>query len=139
MALDHGSPTPLYVQLADMLREQIGSGVYRSGAALPPEDGIGRLFGVGRMTVRRAVAVLRQEGLLVTERGAPSRFREQVERDFIILDRARAVARMPSRKESRLHGLPAGVPLLEIVEADGPVRTVPGDRFGVQGTTSTSA
>jgi DNA-binding GntR family transcriptional regulator len=55
MSIVRRSSVARYVQLAETLRAQIIAGVYPAGAALPPEDDIGRLHGIGRMSVRRAL------------------------------------------------------------------------------------
>lgn len=134
MGIDRGSPTPLYVQLAELVREEISVGRYAPGAPLPPEDGIGRLHGVGRMSVRRALDLLRHEGLIVTERGSPARVRSQPERTFLgLADTDRLVARMPTRQEALQLRVQVGVPLLEVQHADGTTETFPADRFGAQG------
>jgi GntR family transcriptional regulator len=64
--VDHMDPTPLYVQLADILRGMITSGELRPRAPLPSESYLQQEQGVSRGTVRMAVAILRDEGLVVT-------------------------------------------------------------------------
>jgi GntR family transcriptional regulator len=59
-------PTPLYVQLADVLRGMIESGELQPRALLPSESYLQQEQGVSRGTVRMAVAILRDEGLVVT-------------------------------------------------------------------------
>jgi GntR family transcriptional regulator len=59
-------PTPLYVQLANILREMITSGDLQPRAALPSESYLQQEHGVSRGTVRTAVGILRDEGLVVT-------------------------------------------------------------------------
>lgn len=54
----------LYRQLFLALREQIRRGVYREGDPIPTEDQLCQSFGVSRITVRRAVADLAEEGWL---------------------------------------------------------------------------
>ncbi|MCG5215440.1 GntR family transcriptional regulator [Streptosporangium sp. KLBMP 9127] len=58
----------VYAQIADVLREQIASGHFPAGGALPSELALSGQFRVARTTVRRALAVLRDEGLIVTIR-----------------------------------------------------------------------
>lgn len=124
----------MYVQLADLLREQISSGRYPQGGVLPPEDGIGRQYGVGRMCVQRAIAVLRNEGLIVTGRGAQAQVRAQPVRTmFGIESSEQLVARMPTPTEARRLALAAGVPLLEVTRTDGSVEVFPADRYGARG------
>lgn len=57
---------PLYVQLASILRERITSGLYKHLDPLPSEDRMKDEFDISRDTVRRAVQVLRDEGLVFT-------------------------------------------------------------------------
>ncbi|GAA5236770.1 GntR family transcriptional regulator [Verticiella sediminum] len=54
----------LYRQLFLALREEIRRGVYREGEPIPNEEQLGQSFGVSRITVRRAVADLVEEGWL---------------------------------------------------------------------------
>jgi len=57
---------PLYVQLAAVLRQRIKSGEYGHLDPLPSEDRLKDEFEISRDTVRRAVKVLRDEGLVFT-------------------------------------------------------------------------
>jgi len=59
-------PTPLYTQLANILRNMIKSGELQQRAPLPSESYLQQEQGVSRGTVRMAVAILRDEGLVVT-------------------------------------------------------------------------
>ena len=60
---------PLYAQLAAVLRERIASGLWSRGDVLPAIDLLMEEFGVSRVTVRDAIKVLSQEGLLSPQRG----------------------------------------------------------------------
>jgi GntR family transcriptional regulator len=60
------NPTPLYVQLAGILRDMITAGELAPRAPLPSESYLQQEQGVSRGTVRMAVAILRDEGLVVT-------------------------------------------------------------------------
>ena len=64
--VDPLSPTPLYVQVADILAGRIGSGALAKGMPLPSESTLRQEFGVSRGTARAAVAELRRRGLVVT-------------------------------------------------------------------------
>jgi GntR family transcriptional regulator len=64
--VDHMNPTPLYAQLADILREMITSGELQPRSPLPSESYLQQEQGVSRGTVRTAVGILREEGLVVT-------------------------------------------------------------------------
>lgn len=61
---------PLYVQIADRLREEIGA--LATGARIPSEPQLSRAFGVSRFTVARAVEQLVDEGLIVRRQGSGS-------------------------------------------------------------------
>lgn len=60
---------PLYIQIANQLRHSIQSQVYPVGNKLPPESQLSQQFDVNRHTLRQAIALLKQEGLLRAERG----------------------------------------------------------------------
>jgi GntR family transcriptional regulator len=57
---------PLYAQLAGILRDRITSGELTRLDPLPSETALSQEHGVGRDTVRRAIAMLRDEGLVFT-------------------------------------------------------------------------
>lgn len=64
-----GDPTPLYYRLATILRAGIDSGEYPAGSSLPSELELETLYSVSRMTVRKAVGSLVEDGLLYRKRG----------------------------------------------------------------------
>lgn len=61
-------PIPLYVQLADVLRRRVAER-YRADDRLPTVAQLGAEFGVALVTVRQALALLEQEGLIDRARG----------------------------------------------------------------------
>lgn len=62
--LVRSSGTALHRQIFLVLRDQILRGTYAPGAALPAEEELGAHFGVSRITVRRALGDLKQQGLV---------------------------------------------------------------------------
>ncbi|MFC4107854.1 GntR family transcriptional regulator [Micromonospora zhanjiangensis] len=64
--IDLMSPTPLYVQLADLLAGRIADGDLAPRQPLPSESTLQQEYGVSRGTVRAAMALLRERGLVVT-------------------------------------------------------------------------
>lgn len=60
------SPGYRYLRLADRLAALIAAGTLRPGRRLPGERDLAAEHGVSVGTVRRAAAVLRERGLLVT-------------------------------------------------------------------------
>lgn len=65
MTIDHGAAEFPFEQLAGILRGRIESGEYAPGRKIPPLTELQGEFGLSSMTVRRAVRVLADEGLLV--------------------------------------------------------------------------
>lgn len=76
MTLDPEGPVPLYQQLADLLRQQIESGQLLPNRPVPSETTLQQEYGVSRDTVRHALEILREAGLVVTVRGKGTYVRE---------------------------------------------------------------
>ena len=111
-----------------MLREQIVQRVYLPGQRLPKESELVEEHAVSLMTMRRALALLREEGLIVSRRGVPSSVREQPHRRRVTLSAgSRLVSRMPSAHERLDLGLERGTPILEIRRSDGSVQKLSAD------------
>ena len=70
--VDPDSATPVYVQVANILRSRIESGQLLPDRPVPSESQLQQEFGVARGTARKAIAVLREEGLVVTVMGRGS-------------------------------------------------------------------
>ena len=60
---------PLYYQLQELLHQQIASGRFTVGDALPSEGELCRLFGVSRIVVRQALEVLEDDGEIIRQQG----------------------------------------------------------------------
>ncbi len=69
VTIDHGAATPVYLQLAAILRARIESGEPPAGRALPSETTLMQEHGIARETARKAVRVLRNEGLVEVIQG----------------------------------------------------------------------
>lgn len=104
--IDKGRPTPAYLQLSELVRGAIEAGDLPVGAALPSERELAASLGLARMTVRRAVEALVEEGLLVRRHGSGTYVRRpSVEQTF---DRVLGFS-----DEARKLGFEAGTDLLE--------------------------
>ncbi|MFB4196296.1 GntR family transcriptional regulator [Streptomyces carpaticus] len=68
MAVTRLGRNPMYQQIADTLREQIASGSLPPDTKLPTEGELRAEYGVSRETVRRALGLLLNEGLIVSAR-----------------------------------------------------------------------
>jgi GntR family transcriptional regulator len=64
--IDSTGPKLVYVQVADWITGRIERGELRPGHKLPAERDLAAEIGVGYMTVRRAMRLLRERGLIVT-------------------------------------------------------------------------
>jgi GntR family transcriptional regulator len=64
VVIDHDSPTPLYLQLAALLRGQIERG--RLTSRVPSVKTLSQEHGVSHITAEKALAVLKEEGLVIS-------------------------------------------------------------------------
>lgn len=67
--LDFSGRTQLYFQLYDILLKEITNGKYKAGELLPTENDLIEQYGISRVTVRKAMDLLQQDGLIVKKRG----------------------------------------------------------------------
>lgn len=63
------STSPLYAQVTDAMRERIVKGVWPVGMQIPSLPVLSEEFGVALITIRQAVQLLKDEGLLQPEQG----------------------------------------------------------------------
>ena len=69
MKLNTTSDIPLFEQLKNDLLEQIKKGIYISGQQIPTETELSELYHVSRITIRRAITELCNEGVLIKKQG----------------------------------------------------------------------
>ena len=62
--VDHEYPVPLYWQVAEAIRRQIADGVLNPGDKLPTEKWLTENYKVSRVTARKAVQTLIDNGTL---------------------------------------------------------------------------
>jgi GntR family transcriptional regulator len=60
---------PAYLRIASTLSDEMAAGIYRAGDQLPTEPQLRARFGVSPVTVRRAVTILLDRGLVTTTQG----------------------------------------------------------------------
>ncbi|MDD3172590.1 MAG: GntR family transcriptional regulator [Herbinix sp.] len=75
--LDSDSATPLYLQVADDIKQKIASGEYKAGQILPSETKCCEIYQVSRVTIRNAISDLVDQGLLVRKHGKGSYVEKQ--------------------------------------------------------------
>ena len=127
------SSTPQYQQVADTLRRRIARAEYGEGEIIPPTNELESLFSVSNITIRKALAVLAEEGWITGRRGvgtvvnaAPRdlRLKIAVSGDFTEWVDTASGKSLPIKqkvldfdikpgpaRETKLLGLPAGSPL----------------------------
>ncbi len=111
--LDRGGSTPLYMQLASVLRGQIERGEWQPGQKIPSENELNRMYGISRMTARQVLAQLVSEDLL---------FRVQGKGTFVARPKiaTRALAYMGIRQQLERMGISTTTRVLstEVLPAD---------------------
>ncbi len=69
-SLDNGKAAePKYIQVANIIRQNILDGIWHEGDAIPPEKILCSRFNIARGTMRQALQILENEGYLVREQG----------------------------------------------------------------------
>jgi GntR family transcriptional regulator len=126
--LREDNPSPLYLQLEQLIRDAIGADILAAGNAIPPERDLATEYDVSRITVRKAIGRLVEEGLLTRRRGAGTFVTGRVEKIFSKLSsftedmaargrRASSswISRAPGQvnpEEAMMLGLSPGAPVL---------------------------
>jgi GntR family transcriptional regulator len=66
-AIDIGNP--LYIRIANHLRNRVMSGIYKKGEKIPGEMELCNEFNTSRVTIRQSLKVLEQQGMLIRKQG----------------------------------------------------------------------
>lgn len=115
--IDHAIKSPRYIQVYSTVRDWIYQGSNKPGSRLPTEEELCRLFLVSRITTRKAVDMLVDEGLVVRQPGRGT---------FVVEDLADApvIGEMDQllRKVERL-GKTSRISQAEVVEIDADPET----------------
>jgi DNA-binding GntR family transcriptional regulator len=67
--IDRTSYEPAYAQLVNILQTSMATGVFKPGALLPSEAQLCEQYKISPMTVRRAINILLDRGLIITAKG----------------------------------------------------------------------
>jgi GntR family transcriptional regulator len=76
------NPAPLYMQLQQLIRDAIKRDLLGQDDAIPAERDLAEEYAVSRITVRKALGALVEEGLLIRRRGAGTFVAARVEKSF---------------------------------------------------------
>jgi GntR family transcriptional regulator len=133
-SVDPTSDRPVYKQIADHLRTAIARGRLREGDQLPSEAQLMDHYGVARMTIRNAMRLLQDEGLVTAEhgRGVYVRSRPPVRRlaSDRFAQRHRKEGKAAFITEAEQAGATAEVDRIEVTETNPPTEVA--DRLGVR-------
>ncbi|MES2336886.1 MAG: GntR family transcriptional regulator [Pseudomonadota bacterium] len=77
-----GNSAPLYLQLQQLIRTAIDTGIVDRGDAIPAERDLAEAYAVSRITVRKAIEGLVEDGLLTRRRGMGTFVAGRVEKSF---------------------------------------------------------
>lgn len=102
---------PAYQRIADELRAAITAGSLRPGDKMPSERELARRYGTTHMTVRQAVGLLKEEGLVTTRQGLGSFVRNRP-----------PLRRIGSNRYARQHRLAGKTPFMVDTAAVGAPR-----------------
>ena len=100
---------PIYQQLADRIADDIVSGTYPEGAAVPSTNEYSAFYQISPITAAKGVNVLVEQGVLYKKRGIGMFVAEGAQE--VLRERRRALFReqfiAPLVREARLLGIPA--------------------------------
>lgn len=119
---------PLYHQVVDSLRRRIAAGEWAAGGRLPSVVDLAADYAIGEGTIRRAVNVLVDAGLVEVKKGRrPRLLRAPEEREAVLLPPGADVwVDAATLAEVREHGLPKGARMVR-VRSRGVVRSWPAE------------
>lgn len=103
MALEKNSHQPLYRQLMEELKMLIHTGIYKYGEQIPTESELADQYDISRITVRRTIEELCDQGYLVKHQGkgtfveAPKIYRKvEQQRNMSFTESCRSNNRIPT-------------------------------------------
>jgi GntR family transcriptional regulator len=79
--VERDAPDAPFQQLAGILRARVKRGDWKPNRAMPGENALAEEYGLSRPTVRRAIALLTEEGLVYAVSGRGTYAAEQKPRD----------------------------------------------------------
>lgn len=110
------SAAPLYVALSNLFRAEIEDGRWAPGSQLPTLDQLSEMYGVARVTVRQALGVLADSGLIDRMQGKGTFVADQLA--------PRKVIQLDSSWHSFMEMLDGNLPETLAVDADVPLPRV---------------
>ena len=123
------SASPLYAQVADALRERIVKGIWPIGTQIPTLPELAHEFGVGLITVRQAVQMLKNEDLVAPEQGRGTfvRHKPQTHPKMRVESSLKGLAQLYRELAPRVSPLDEGTAMPRLEAEDG--LPAPGYRY----------
>ena len=115
------STSPLYTQVAEAMRERITKGLWPIGIQIPTLSKLEQEFDVASVTIRQAVRLLKEEGLLLPEQGRGTfvRGKPQTHPQMRVATSLPALADLYRKNSPTLIPLNEGEGTPQITEEDG--------------------
>jgi len=136
----HGPPKgpgeltqPKYQEIAEQLRAQVAAGVLAPGQRLPSEPDLAAQYDASRNTVRLAIALLTNQGLVVSRQGLGTFVHEPAKPFTALLSRVQS----PSTEVHASAGLPVVSPaadeseMVRLVVETGPAGPSVAEKLGI--------
>jgi DNA-binding transcriptional regulator YhcF (GntR family) len=132
--VNYEADSPVYEQIAVLLRARIEQGEWRPRQRLPSVTHLEQQYGVARQTILQALGLLRNRGLIYTVRNRGSFVKAGA--DFVtaitVGPGMRIVARPPSETEQRELDLTENGWVM-VVERGDEVEVLPADKVEIRG------
>jgi DNA-binding GntR family transcriptional regulator len=133
--INYEADTPVYEQIAALLRARIEAGEWAPRQRLPSVTHLEQEYGVARQTVLQALGVLRDLGIVYTVKNRGSFVK--VGADFLTVitpePGMRIIVRQASASEQRELNLLEGGPVVVVERPGGEVQVLPADMVEIRG------
>ncbi len=123
------SDIPLYSQLVNIIKRNITAGTLNPGDQLPSESELCKNFDISRSTVRQAVSMLEDEGLVVRKQGrgtyvAEPKVRRKTEKLYSFTSEMSSMGLTPSSKLVEYDVIEPPPDIVKMLELDNPLTPV---------------
>ncbi|MBP3654128.1 MAG: GntR family transcriptional regulator [Oscillospiraceae bacterium] len=120
---------PLYYQLVNIIRRNITAGTLKPGDVLPSESEMCKNFDISRSTVRQAVSMLEDEGLVVRKQGkgtyvAQPKVHRKTEKLYSFTSEISSLGLTPSSRLVEYDVMEPTPDIMKMLELDSPSQHV---------------
>lgn len=119
------SDIPLYSQLVNIIKRNITAGTLAPGDLIPSESELCKTFDISRSTVRQAVSMLEDEGLVIRKQGrgtyvAEPKMSRKTEKLYSFTTEVQSLGLKPSSKLVEYEIIEPTPDIVKMLELDGP-------------------